>query len=101
MDHHDLAHFRERMALVDSLLGKLQEKVPLESEAPARRFARRSVVVARPVRQGEVITDEDLICLRPGTGIGPENWDEIINRSASRDLNPGQPLLWDDLTAEA
>jgi sialic acid synthase SpsE len=101
MDHHDLAHFRERMALVDSLLGKLQEKVPLESEEPARRYARRSVVVARPVRQGEVITNEDLICLRPGTGIGPEHWDEVINRDASRDLDSGEPLLWDDLTSES
>jgi len=101
MDRRDLARFRERMAVVDSLLGDRQEKVPLESEEPARRYARRSVVMARSVRQGEVITDQDLISLRPGTGIGPEHWDEVVNRSAARDLNPGEQLGWDDLTSES
>ena len=75
--------------------------MPLESEVPARMYARWSVVVARSVLRGGVITDQDLINLRPGTGIGPEHWDEIVNRSASRDLSTGEQLLWDDLASES
>jgi sialic acid synthase SpsE len=101
MDARDLTRFRERMAVVGSLLGDLPDKVPLDSEEPARLYARRSVVMAKSVRQGEVITEQDLISLRPGTGIGPEHWDQIVGRSASRDLSTGDQLLWDDLVSES
>jgi sialic acid synthase SpsE len=97
MDRDDLIRGRDHLARVHRLLGGEQDKAPLASEEPARRFARRSIVVARAVAAGATLVEDDLICLRPGTGIGPEHWDEIIGSTTTRALVPEALLQWDDL----
>lgn len=97
MDRDDLERGRRHLSRVHSLLGSDELKMPLASEEPARLNARRSIVVARHVTAGAAICDDDLICLRPGTGIGPEHWDEVIGAIAVRDLYPDKLLQWDDL----
>lgn len=97
MDRDDLIRGRARLSKIHDLLGKGGAKSPLASEEPARRYARRSVVIARPVAAQSVIGEEDLICLRPGTGISPEHWDRIIGCKARRDLAADTMLQWADL----
>lgn len=97
MDRDDLIRGRARLAKVHALLGPESEKAPLSSEEPARLYARRSIVVARDVMVGTTVHEDDLICLRPGTGIGPEHWDQIVGSVATRDLHAYELLQWDDL----
>ena len=56
---------------IDTVLGSA-EKTVLECEIIPRREARRSLVLARDMKEGEIITEEDIIPKRPGTGISPE-----------------------------
>lgn len=58
-----------------------------ESEAKARRNARRSIVTAVRIAQGDVITREMLTFKRPGTGISPQDIDEVIGRIALSDIS--------------
>ena len=97
MDRDDLLRGRARLAQVHSLLGAESAKAPLPSEDPARLYARRSIVVARPVAAGSTVGEDDLVCLRPGTGIGPEHWDRVIGAVAVHDLSADALLQWDDL----
>ena len=60
------------------------EKVPSSSETKNIAVARKSIVAARPINLGERLTEENLNVKRPGNGISPMKWDEVIGRKALR-----------------
>ena len=72
-----------------------QARVGVGEEAPARRF-RRSILVARPIRKGETLTDENLRVARPGDGLDPARWEEALGKTAASDLRVGHPLSEED-----
>jgi len=59
-------------------------KRPSASEAKNKPIARKSLVAACPILAGEVFTAENLAAKRPGTGISPMRWDEIVGTQAQR-----------------
>lgn len=61
-------------------------KRPSQSEIKNISIARKSVVAASDIRKGEIFTDENLAIKRPGTGISPMRWDEVIGCAAVRDF---------------
>ena len=60
-------------------------KKPTDSETPNIPIARKSIVAAFPIKKGEVLSEVNLTTKRPGTGISPMRWDEIIGRTADKD----------------
>ncbi len=60
-------------------------KRPRPSETGNRRIARKSIVAAEDIRAGEVFTEDNLTVKRPGIGISPMRWDEIIGQVARMD----------------
>jgi N,N'-diacetyllegionaminate synthase len=62
-------------------------KRPSPSELKNKPIARKSIVAARPIKAGEAFSEENLMAKRPGTGISPMHWDEVIGRTASRDFS--------------
>ena len=61
-------------------------KTPSPSEQKNIAAARKSLVAARAIRQGETLTAENLAVKRPGTGVSPMQWDEVIGTKAVRDF---------------
>ncbi len=59
-------------------------KKPSRSELPNRAVARKSIVANRSIAKGECFSEENLAVKRPGTGMSPMRWDEIIGTDASR-----------------
>jgi N,N'-diacetyllegionaminate synthase len=47
---------------------------------------RKSIVAARNIKEGEEFTEENLTTKRPGTGISPMRWDEVLKMKATRDF---------------
>lgn len=76
---------------VEMALGD-RTKQPSPSELAVRDVARRSVVAARAVRAGTILTEEDLVALRPGGGLPPNEVWRLIGTRATRDLLPGEFL---------
>jgi sialic acid synthase SpsE len=99
MDVGDLRRFLDRVRLIDSLRGADDHKAPIATEAIARLNARRSIVVSRDLVAGCVLTENDITCKRPGTGISPLHWDEVIGRRTERALAADHVLQWSDLAA--
>lgn len=62
-------------------------KKPSPSELKNKPIARKSIVAARNIRKGESFTKENLTIKRPGTGISPMRWDEVLKIKASRNFN--------------
>ncbi len=61
-------------------------KVPTPSETPNIVVARKSIVAARDIKQGEILTDENITVKRPGGGLSPMLWDSVIGTHAVRDF---------------
>ena len=100
MDVHDLRRFVQRMDLVHELLGEGDHKQPTPTEAPARANARRSIVMVRDVAAGQVLLESDLTFKRPGTGVSPLHWDEVIGRRVAQPLEADHVLQWHDLVPD-
>lgn len=60
-------------------------KRPTSSESRNRSIARKSLVAACSIRTGETFTPANVSAKRPGTGISPMRWDEVMGRVATRD----------------
>lgn len=101
-EHHVSLEPAEMRALMDGVrrveaaLGG-SERVLTPTESANRDLARRSVVLARALAKGEALRREDLVLIRPGTGIKPRHIEELPGRIAARDLAAWQPLQWEDL----
>ncbi len=66
-------------------------------EEQVRALSRGRIVAARPIRAGERFTPENLTVQRPGHGLSPLHWDEVIGRQSQEDLPAGVPLSADML----
>jgi N-acetylneuraminate synthase len=73
-------------------------KAPRPNELPVRDLVRRSVTLRRARRAGERIAAEDLVLLRPGSGIAPKDLARVAGKRAVRDLPAGATLAWEDLS---
>lgn len=96
MDIDDLKVLVANIDLLSETFGQTH-KHPLPSETPARLHARRSIVVDRPLHKGDRITEADITYKRPGNGISPLHWDDVVGRQVTRDLNEDDILQWSDL----
>ncbi len=65
-------------------------KRPSASEAKNRPITRKSLVAANVIREGEVFSETNLTVKRPGTGLSPMRWDEVLGRKAPRDFAPDE-----------
>ncbi|MCI9081647.1 MAG: acetylneuraminic acid synthetase [Lachnospiraceae bacterium] len=79
---------------IDTVLGSA-EKTVLDCELIPRREARRSLVLTKDMKAGEVILPENLMPKRPGTGISPEFIEIVEGRKVTRDLKEDTILTWD------
>ena len=61
-------------------------KQPSPSELENKVIARKSIHTSRNINQGEVIREEDLIALRPGNGISPMKWNDVVGKTAKMDF---------------
>ena len=61
-------------------------KKPSPSELKNKSIVRKSIVAASNIAKGETFTEENLTVKRPGTGINPMRWDEILRRKASKNF---------------
>lgn len=70
---------------IEQALGTGHKKIT-ESERKNIEAARKSIVAACPIKKGELFTEGNLTVKRPGTGISPMRWDEVIGLIAKRDF---------------
>ena len=71
---------------IEKALGS-SDKVVTESERPNIEVARKSIVAARDINKGEILTEENITVKRPGNGISPMLWDSVIGQKAIRDFS--------------
>jgi N-acetylneuraminate synthase len=97
MDINDLKILKKNCLESKKILGMHTKKI-LESEKISNKNARRSIVIKKKVLKNDTLTNDMLICKRPGTGISPSNIDRIIGRKAIKDLDEDHILDWLDIS---
>ncbi len=65
-------------------------KEPSPSEKKNIIVARKSIIATQNIKQGEIFTSDNLTVKRPGNGISPMLWDEVIGHRAIRDFEPDE-----------
>lgn len=62
------------------------EKKPSDSELKNKDIARKSIVAKKSIKAGEIFSEENITCKRPGNGISPMKWNDIIGQTAKYDF---------------
>ena len=88
-DHKASLEPDQLKAMVDAIRNVQQaigssKKHATVSETPNKEVARKSIVAARPIAKGEILTEENITVKRPGNGISPMLWDSVIGTPAIR-----------------
>ncbi len=94
LEPSELADMVKAIRDVETALGS-SEKVVTAAESANVAVARRSIVAARHIVRGQVITAEDISAKRPGTGLSPMLWDSVIGSTATRDYDTNEFIRLD------
>ena len=62
-------------------------KKPSPSESKNRSVTRKSIVAAEDIEKGDIFSEKNITVKRPGTGISPMEWDNLIGKVAKRNFD--------------
>ncbi len=96
MNIDDLKKLNSNLKLINQING-IKSKKPIKSELIAREHARRSIVVKEDIKKGDEFVENMLTYKRPGNGISPKNWKQVLGKKSNKDLLRDHILAWEDL----
>ena len=85
LEPEDLKAMVSAIRNVEKALGD-GNKAPADSEKANIAVARKSIVAAKNIKAGDIFTVDNLTTKRPGTGISPMRWNEVMGQKAVRDF---------------
>lgn len=85
LEPQELCEMVQQIRNITASLGN-GEKVPSVSEQKNVDIVRKSIVAKTDIKQGDIFTEDNLTTKRPGNGISPMRWNEIIGQKAVRDF---------------
>lgn len=91
LEPHELKQMVDGIRCIEQALGD-GVKQPSKSENSNRQVIRKSIVAAKKIKKGELLTEENLTTKRPGTGINPMKWNEVVGKKAERDYEEDEMI---------
>ena len=91
LDAAELKELVENTKILNSSKGGMTKKA-LECEGSTHMYARRSIVSSRLLKANEIITEDMISYKRPGTGISPKYYKDLIGKRVLKDV-PGDSLI--------
>ena len=82
----------DAVRVTEQALGSVQYAIT--SQEKASSVFRRSMFVVEDMRAGETFTEVNVRCIRPGHGLAPKHFPEVLGQRASRSISRGTPLDW-------
>jgi N,N'-diacetyllegionaminate synthase len=86
LEPYELKAMVKAIRNVDAAISGVGIKEPSASEKKNIGVARKSIVAAKTIKIGEILTEDNITTKRPGTGISPMKWDEVIGKTAVKDF---------------
>jgi N,N'-diacetyllegionaminate synthase len=91
LEPSELAAMVQGIRKIEAALGSGQKR-RTPSEARNMAVARKSIVAAQAIAKGDIFNERNLTVKRPGTGLSPMRWDEVLGRRAARDFTPDEEI---------
>ena len=85
LEPNEFARMVKAIRNIEQAMGN-GEKIPTEEEKSNMKVVRKSIVALRDIMAGEILTEENITTKRPGTGICPMRWNEVLGTRAIRDF---------------
>ena len=98
LEPNELKHMVKSIRNIEKAISGSGEKKPSKSEIKNISIARKSIHLKRDLKNGSVISENDIIALRPANGISPMKWDEVIGKVLLKDKKEFYKLNWKDLS---
>ena len=86
LEPNELKQMVDAIRNIEKAMGQAEKRVT-ESERKNITIARKSIVAKRMIKKGECFTEENITTKRPGTGISPMMWDNVIGQIATRNYD--------------
>jgi len=96
-DPKEMKYLVESIRTVEKMLGSAV-KAPIGPEIKNIINNRKSIVTTRNIKKGEVFNNGNISIKRPGGGIQPKFFEEIIGRKVSRDMKEDTLIAWEDIS---
>lgn len=91
LEPDELKHMVSAIRNIEQALGTGHKTIS-ESERKNIEIARKSIVAACPIKKGEILTEENLTVKRPGKGISPMRWNEVIGTIATKNFEEEEAI---------
>ena len=86
----------EAIRKAEKLIGTINYNLNLKIEEIRKKGA-RSLFVVEDIKTGELITEANVRSIRPGDGMHPKYYKEVLGKRANQDLKRGTPLRMDNI----
>ena len=90
LDEKEFKDMVRAVRLAEEMMGKVDYKMT-ENKKKSRQFS-RSLFVVKDVKKGDLITENNIRCIRPGFGMHPKFYNEILGKTFSCEIDRGTPL---------
>jgi N,N'-diacetyllegionaminate synthase len=92
---HELKELVDGIRSIEASMGDGIKRC-MPSEINTKEVARKSLVAANDLVEGDVISENQIVIKRPGTGIEPKYMPRLIGKKIKRNISADQTLTWDD-----
>lgn len=92
MEPHEFKQMVDAVRDAEKSLGKVDYS--MDEKKKNSRLLGRSLFVVKDIKAGEKFTEKNVRSIRPGYGLAPRYFDEIINKESKNDIKRGTPLAW-------
>ena len=86
-----------RIRLIEKIRGN-GIKSPTKSEIKNKIAIRKSIFALRQIKKGDLFSLENLAIKRPGDGIEPKYWNDVLNKKSTREIKKDELISWDDIS---
>ncbi len=94
MEPHEMKQLVDEVKMAALALGKVHYGVSSKQEEKSKAF-RRSIYAIKDIKKGEKLTENNIRIIRPGNGLAPKYYDQILNRVVASDIANGTAMNWD------
>jgi N,N'-diacetyllegionaminate synthase len=92
LEPHELKAMVDAIRNVEKAMGN-GEKKPAESEVKNIPIARKSIIASCRIKKGDLFTEDNLAVKRPGSGISPMRWFEVLGQRAAKDFEEDELIV--------
>lgn len=93
LEPHEFKQMVDAVREAEKALGKVDYS--MNEKKKNSRLLGRSLFVVKDVKAGEKFTEENVRSIRPGYGLAPKHFSDVLGKTADRDIKRGTPLKWE------